>query len=121
MRVDVYLVVGGDAGLLNRERERAGRALRLGVRGGDVICVAGVAVADELSVDFGVTRQRVFVFLQKQHAGALAHDEAAALRVEGDGGAVGSLLSQSAIELVNPAMASGQTVASLPPARMASA
>lgn len=33
----------------------------------------------------------------------------------------GSLLSQSAIELVNPAMASGQTVASLPPARMASA
>ena len=89
MRVDVYLVVGGDAGLLNRERERAGRALRLGVRGGDVIRVAGVAVADELGVDFGVPRQRVFVFLQKQHAGALAHDEAAALRVEGDGGAVG--------------------------------
>lgn len=98
-----------------------GCALRFGVRGGDVICVAGIAVADDLGIDFRVPCGRMLVFLQNQHTRALAHNEAAALCIKRNRGAVGSLLSQSAMELVNPATASGQIVASLPPARIASA
>ena len=56
-----------------------------------MVSVAGSAVADHLGVDLGPAGLGVLQFLQKQHARALAHDEAAALRIKGDGGPVGVL------------------------------
>ena len=48
-------------------------------RRGDVIGVAGQAVADDLGVDLGAARLGVFELFQHDDAGALAHDEAVAV------------------------------------------
>ena len=47
-----------------------------------MVCVGGVAVAGHLAVDPRAARPSVLEFLQHQHAGTLAYDEAVALRVE---------------------------------------
>ena len=56
-----------------------------------MVSVAGGAVAHHLGVDLRPPGLGVLQFLQKQHARALAHDEAAPLRVKGDGGPIGVL------------------------------
>ena len=66
-----------------------GAALPVGGGRGHVVGVTGGAVAHHLGVDLGSTGFGVLVLLQHQDAGALTHDEAGALGVEGDGGPVG--------------------------------
>ena len=56
-----------------------------------MVSVAGGAVAHHLGVNLRPAGLGVLQFFQKQHARALAHDEAAALRVKGDGGPIGVL------------------------------
>ena len=58
-------------------------------RGGDVIGVAGHAVADDLGIDLGAARLGVLELLEHDDAGALAHDEAVAVLVIGARGALG--------------------------------
>ena len=67
----------------------AGAALPVGGGGGDVVGVAGGAVAHHLGIDLGAPGHGVPVLLQHQHGRALTHDEAAALGVKGDGGPAG--------------------------------
>ena len=57
-----------------------------GMRRGDVIGVAGVAVAHDLGIDLRAARLGVLIFLQHEDARALAHDKALPARVEGQGG-----------------------------------
>ena len=53
------------------------------MRRGDVIGVAGQAVADHLGIDFRAARLGPLIFLEHDDAGALAHDEAVAVLVIG--------------------------------------
>ena len=91
VRVDVEALLGLHAALLHGQPDGAGDAGSLGVGARDVIGVVGVAVAHELGIDVGAARDRVLPLLEDEHAGALAHDEAVALRVEraARGGGVG--------------------------------
>jgi len=61
-------------------------------RSGDVVGVARQAVADHLGVDRRAAGPGVFVLLQHQHPGALAHDEAAAVLVVGPRGLRGPVV-----------------------------
>ena len=92
-------------------------------RRGDVEGVAGHAVAADLGVDLGAALLGVLVFLQHHHAGAFAHDEAVAVLVPGARGLGGRSLKpvDSAREAQKPAMPSGLTAASAPPATITSA
>ena len=110
-------------GLLQRHFHRPVGARALGMRRGDVIGVARQAVADDLGVDFGAARLGMLIFLEHDHARALAHDEAVAVLVVGTARlfrlVVEAVLSARA--WAKPAMPIGQIVASAPPASMMSA
>ena len=54
--------------------------------GGDVVGVAGQAVADDLGVDLGAAGFGVLQLFQHHDASAFAHDEAVALAVPWAGG-----------------------------------
>ena len=71
-----------DARFLQRQLEGADGTLRFRVRSGDVVGVAGVAVAHNLGVDLGPSGLGVLILLQDQDARAFAHDKAAAALVE---------------------------------------
>ena len=86
--VDVAHLLRRNAAVGQRHGHGFGAAAAVRKGGGDVVSVAGGAVAHHLGVDFGPPGPGVLQLLQKQHARALAHDEAAALRVKGDGGPV---------------------------------
>ena len=87
--VDVVHLVGGDACVVQRLLDAGGAPGALGIGSGDVVGVAGGAVADHLAVDLGIPGQSVIQLLQHQDGRALTHDKAAALRVKGDGGPLG--------------------------------
>ena len=89
--VDVTHLLRRNAAVGQRHGHGFGAAAAVRKGGGDVVSVAGGAVAHHLGVDLRPAGLGVFQFLQKQHARALAHDEAAALRVKGNGGPVGVL------------------------------
>ncbi len=72
--------------LLQRHFHRAIGARAFGVRRGDVIGVARQAVADHLGIDLRAARLGVLIFLEHDHARALAHDEAVAVPVVGPAG-----------------------------------
>ncbi len=57
------------------------------MRRGDVVGVARQAVADDFGVDLRAARLGVLVFLEHDHARALAHHEAVAVLVVGAAGA----------------------------------
>ena len=59
------------------------------MRRGDVIGVARHAVTDQLGVDMGAARLGPLIFLEHDHARALAHDEAVAILVIGAAGVLG--------------------------------
>ena len=71
-----------DARFLQRQLEGTDGALRFRMRSGDVVGVAGVAVAHNLGVDLGPSGLGVLILLQDQDARAFAHDKAAAALVE---------------------------------------
>ena len=83
MGVDVVEVARPDAGALDRRLHRSVGAVAALVWGGDVVGVARHAVADHLGVDAGAARARVLQLLEHHGAGALAHDEAVAVAIEG--------------------------------------
>ncbi|MCY1172102.1 hypothetical protein D9M73_122310 [compost metagenome] len=89
VRVDVIDVGQVEARLFHRHLHRAERARAFGVRRGDVISIARQAIADHLGIDFRAARLGVFIFLEADHACALAHDEAVAILVIGAAGAFG--------------------------------
>ena len=60
-----------------------------------MVGVGAVAVADQLGVDAGAAGAGVIEFLEHEDAGALAHDEAVALLVEGAGGALGLVVASA--------------------------
>ena len=74
--VDVVDVLDRDPGPFHRRLHGAIGAVAVLGRGGDVPGVARHAVADDLGVDLRAARPGVFVFLEDDDPGALAHDEA---------------------------------------------
>ena len=56
------------------------------MRRGDVIGVARQAIADHFGIDFRAARLGMLIFLEHDHARALAHDEAVAVLVIGAAG-----------------------------------
>ena len=86
MGVDVVHRLGGGASVRQGLLHTGGAPGPCGVGGGDVVGVAGGAVAGDLTQDLSAASAGVLQFLQHQNGGTLAHDEAAALRVKGDGG-----------------------------------
>ena len=87
--VDVAHLLGGHAAVGQGLGHGPGAALPVGGGGSHVVGVAGGAVAHHLGVHLGPTGLGVFVLLQHQDAGALAHHKAGTLGVKGDGGPVG--------------------------------
>ena len=76
-----------------RQRLHHGSCAALGFRvgGGDVVGIAGGAVATDLAVDFRTPGLGVLVFFQHQRTGALTDDKAAPTGIEGQGSGVGIL------------------------------
>ena len=70
-------------GPLQRVAHGAEGAVAVLRRRGDVMGVARHAVADDLGIDLGAALLGMLEFLEHQHAGALAHDEAVAVLVPG--------------------------------------
>ena len=94
------------------------------MRRGDVIGVARQAVADHLGIDFRAARLGMLIFLEHDHARALAHDEAVAVLVIGAAGALGSSLKlgrKRARLARSRRCRSGRSSPSAPPASMTSA
>ena len=58
------------------------------MRRGHMIGVARQAIADHFGIDLRAARLGVLIFLEHDHAGAFAHDEAVAVLVIGAAGAV---------------------------------
>ncbi len=77
-----------DACLAQSQLHRTARAVAILGSGGEVIGVGTGAVADQLDDRRGTASQRVLQRFDHQYAGALAHDEAVAIAVEGPRGAL---------------------------------
>ena len=86
--VDVVHILQLEAAVGHGFGHGSGSALAVGGGRSDVIGVTGSAVADNFGVDLRAAGLGVFQLLQHQDAGALAHDETAALLVKGNGGPV---------------------------------
>ena len=80
-------------GPLQRRRHAAEGAVAVLGRRGDVIGVAGQAVAGDLGIDLGAARLGVLELLEHDDAGALAHDEAVAVAVIGPRGLFGRVVA----------------------------
>ena len=93
MRVDVVDVGGRKPGALQRRRHAAKGAVAILGRRGDVVGVAGQAVADDLGIDLGAARLGMFQLFEDDDAGALAHDEAVAVAVIGTRGLFGRVVA----------------------------
>ena len=89
MGVDVAHLLRRHPGVGEGHGHGPGALSAAGGGGGDVVGVAGGAVAHHLAQDPGAPGPGVLQLLQHQDAGALAHDEAAAAGVKGDGGGGG--------------------------------
>ena len=83
MRVDVVQRVRVQPRGLQRRLHRPAGAVAVLGGGGDVVGVAGQAVAHDLGIDLGTPGLGVLVFLENDDAGTLAHDEAVAVGVIG--------------------------------------
>ncbi len=81
MGVDVVDLAGVDARILDRRLHGSEAAVAVLGGRGDVVGVAGQAVACDLGVDLRAARLGVLVLLEHQDARALAHDEAVAILV----------------------------------------
>ena len=84
--VDVVDVRGLDARVADGAAHRAEAAVAIIGGGGNVVGVAGQAVANNLGVDLRAAGLGVLVFLKHQHPGAFTHDKAVAGHVVGTGG-----------------------------------
>ena len=80
--VDVVDLFGIQPGVFQRHPHTPGGAFAFGRRGGHVIRIGRVAVADQLAIDARTARLRVFQFLEHDNRGTLAHDEAIAAEVK---------------------------------------
>ena len=91
VRVDVEDIVFAVAGLFEGKPHRMalGGSVRTGC--GGVVGIAGVAIADHLSVDLGTARLGMLEALENQHGTAVSHHESAAVQVEGQGCVLGIL------------------------------
>src|SRR5699024_9331904 len=87
--VDVVHIGGGQTCLGEGQLHGLGSGLSGGRGAGDVVGVAGGAVADDLGVDLGAPGFGVLQLFQNEDAGAFTHDKAVPLLVKGDGGPVG--------------------------------
>mmetsp|Transcript_16115 Transcript_16115/g.40562 ORF Transcript_16115/g.40562 Transcript_16115/m.40562 type:complete len:289 (-) Transcript_16115:493-1359(-) len=86
MRVDVVDVVHLQPRALDRGNQAVRHPFALRVRRGDVVRVAVGRVPRELAVNARAACLGVLLRLEQQHAGALAHDEARPIGVEGAAG-----------------------------------
>jgi hypothetical protein len=80
--VDVIDFPGVDLGVFHGHGHAAGGPLASGQRRAHVVGVGGQTVAGQLAVDSGAAFFGVLVFLEDDHAGALAHDKAVPAPVE---------------------------------------
>ena len=80
--VDIEALGRLNVALGHRQRYRTGDACRVRVGTRDVVGIIGVAVAHDLGINVRTARLRVFHALERQHAGALAHHKAVAIRIE---------------------------------------
>ena len=83
---------GADAGALQRHLHGAKAAIAVFGGRGDVIGVAGQAIALHLAIDLRAARLGMFQFFQHHDAGALAHHEAVAVLVVGTRRLVGRVV-----------------------------
>src|SRR5690606_29813596 len=81
--VDVVDLARADAGALQGHLHAAIAAVAVLGGSGDVVGVAGHAVADDFAVNPGATGLGPLVVLEHDNAGALAHDETVAVLVIG--------------------------------------
>ena len=83
--VDVVDPVRGHPRVLQRQRHgpRAALAVLQGLR--DMVGVAAHAESEDLGIDLRPAFSGVFVFLEHEHAGALAEHESVAVAIEGSG------------------------------------
>ena len=77
--VDVVDLARRDAGPAQRRGHATERAVAILRRRGDVVGIAGQAVADQLGINAGAAALGVFVFFQHDRTSALAHHEAVAI------------------------------------------
>ena len=84
---------GGEPRALQRHGHAAVGAVAVLGRRGDVVGVAGQAVADDLGIDLGAARLGVLQLFENDDAGALAHDEAVAVAVIGPRGFLGRVVA----------------------------
>ena len=107
VRVDVQRAMGL-ARLLHGQAQRLRAAHGLWMRRGDVIGVAGVAVAHDFGVDVRAARLRVLVFFQREDARALAQHKALAARIEGQGRLFGIRFLAERLQIGEPSHGQGQ-------------
>ena len=82
MRVDVFDLIGRDAGVVHSQLHARDGTDTTRRRGRDVVGVGGGGGAEHLAKDRGAARLGEFPGLQDQNGGSLGHDEAVAVRVE---------------------------------------
>ena len=99
MRVDVVHFVRFHAAGGERHAHRVDGAAALWVGGGEVVGVAGGAVAGQLGVDARAALLGVLQLFQHQHAGALADHEPVAAAVERAAGLLGGVVVAGADRL----------------------
>ena len=88
MGVDVVDVFGGEARFGVGELHGLCGGFSIGGGTGDMVGVAGGAVAGDFGVDSGAPCFGVLQFFQDQDAGAFAHDKAVPFLIKGNGGTV---------------------------------
>ena len=82
MGVDIIHLFGIDSGVIESDFNRLCLSCAIRVRAGNMVSVAGGAVADDFGDDIGVAAFSVFEFFEYKYACAFAHNEAVALSVE---------------------------------------
>ena len=82
MSVDVIDLVRVQAGIAQGRSHAAGRTLAILGRGGDVVGVTGLSIADDLGVNGGAPLACGFQFLEHEHARTLGDDKSVPIAIE---------------------------------------
>ena len=80
--VDVVEVVGIEPTAAQGHLHTTRRAFAIGRGGGEMIRIGGVAVPDDFTINFRITRPGVFQLLEHEHARAFAHHKAIASNIK---------------------------------------
>src|SRR5690606_34550277 len=81
--VDVVDLVEGNVSLLERHLDATRGPIPFAGWRGNMIGIAGQAIAGQLGIDFRTAPLRMFQLLDHEDGGTFAHDEAIAIAIEG--------------------------------------